>query len=193
MSDRIEVRNAERSGSGKTRIAHGTGGDPPRPGRMTQDADSVKFVAGQLAPDRDPYLMPCAGGMPGDGNGLTVTVRDLGEVVILGGQGRIVRGSETAILCAAVQQHGRNVILDLSQVDAIDAVGVGALVALQAAGIYLRLDSPNQKVRDVLRDTALESIFEICETLTDDATEEGNAEDQSRGLVASGAGVTANR
>ena len=137
--------------------------------------------------------MPCAGGMPGDGNVLTVTVRDLGEVVILGGQGRLVRGSETAILCAAVQQHGRNVILDLSQMDAIDAAGVGALVALQAAGIYLRLVSPNQTVRDVLRDTALESVFEICETLTDEAMEESNPQDQSQGLVPSGAGVAANR
>jgi anti-anti-sigma factor len=131
--------------------------------------------------------------MPGDGHVLTVSVRDLGEAVILGGQGRIVRGSETAILCAAVQQHGRNVILDLSQVDAIDGAGVGALVALQAAGIYLRLVSANQKVRDVLRDTALESVFEICETLTGEAMEESNPQDQSRGLVASGAGVKANR
>ena len=192
MSDRIEVRNPEEWGRGKPPIPEGTRGGPPRPGPVTQEEDSVNFVEGQVAPDRDQRLMPCAGGMPEDGHVLSVTVRDLGEMVILGGQGRIVRGSETAILCAAVQQHGRNVILDLSQVDAIDAAGIGALVALQAAGIYLTLVGPNQKVRDVLRDTALESVFEICDTLTDEAMEESNP-GQSRGLVASGDGLTANR
>ena len=65
---------------------------------------------------------------------LTVTVDDLGEVVILRCLGRIVRGTETAILCTAVRQHGHNIILDLRKVDAIDAAGIGLLVSLQAAG-----------------------------------------------------------
>ena len=56
---------------------------------------------------------------------LTINVRDLGNVVILRCQGRIVRGEETSILCAAVQQHGREVILDLQRVHAIDAAGIG--------------------------------------------------------------------
>jgi len=37
----------------------------------------------------------------------------------------LLQGQETAILCAAVQQHGRDAILDLRKVDAIDAAGVG--------------------------------------------------------------------
>jgi len=93
---------------------------------------------------------------------LKVTVEDLREVVILHCVGRIVRGAETAILCAAVRQHGRNIILDLGGVDALDAAGVGVLISLQAAGIYLRLMDPNQNVREVLRVTELESVFEIC-------------------------------
>ena len=40
---------------------------------------------------------------------LTVTVQTLGDVVILQCQGRIVGGEETGILCAAVQQHGRDI------------------------------------------------------------------------------------
>ena len=95
---------------------------------------------------------------------LNVTVQKLGEVVILHCQGRIVRGQETAILCAAVQQHGRDVILDLRKVDAIDAAGIGVLVSLQAAGIYLRLTAPSEQVREILRLTKLDSIFEICES-----------------------------
>ena len=95
---------------------------------------------------------------------LNVTVEKLGDVAILRCQGRIVRGQETAILCCAVQQHGRDVILDLRKVDAIDAAGIGVLVSLQAAGIYLRLMAPNEQIREILRLTKLDSIFEICES-----------------------------
>ena len=94
---------------------------------------------------------------------LNVTVQKLGDVAILHCQGRIVRGQETAILCAAVQQHGRDVILDLRKVDAIDAAGMDVLVSLQAAGIYLRLMVPGEQVREVLRLTKPDSVFEICE------------------------------
>ena len=49
---------------------------------------------------------------------LTVTVQELDDDVILRCLGKIVRGEETAILCAAVRHRGRNVILDLGGVDA---------------------------------------------------------------------------
>jgi anti-anti-sigma factor len=100
---------------------------------------------------------------------LTVTVKDSDNGVVLQCQGRIVRGDETAILCAAVRQEGRNVTLDLAGVDAIDAAGVGSLVSLQASGIYLTLLNPTDQVREVLKVTQLESIFEIRESR---ATEE---------------------
>lgn len=95
---------------------------------------------------------------------LTVTVQDLSEVVILRCLGRIVRGDETAILCPAMQQEGRNIVLDLAQVDAIDDAGIGALVSLQAAGVYLKLVNPIPQVREMLKVTKLDSIFEICES-----------------------------
>jgi len=92
---------------------------------------------------------------------LTVTVKDSDDGVVLQCQGRIVRGDETAILCAAVRQKGRNVTLDLTGVDAIDAAGIGCLVSLQASGIYLKLLNPTDQVREVLRVTQIDSIFEI--------------------------------
>jgi anti-anti-sigma factor len=95
---------------------------------------------------------------------LTVIVENLAEVVVLRCLGRIVRGDETSILCSAVQQQSRNVVLDLTKVDAIDAAGIGALVSLQAAGVYLKLLNPTQQVREVLKVTKLDSIFEICES-----------------------------
>jgi anti-anti-sigma factor len=94
---------------------------------------------------------------------LTVTVKESDDGVVLQCQGRIVRGDETAILCAAVRQEGRNVTLDLTGVDAIDAAGIGSLVSLQASGIYLTLLNPTEQVREVLKVTQLESIFEIRE------------------------------
>jgi anti-anti-sigma factor len=93
---------------------------------------------------------------------LNVTVEKFAETVILHCAGRIVRGDETALLCAAVGQHGRNIILDLEKTDAIDAAGVGALISLHAAGVYLRLINPSKAIRDVLRFTHLDSIFEIA-------------------------------
>jgi anti-anti-sigma factor len=94
---------------------------------------------------------------------LKVTVEDLGDVAILRCVGRIVRGHETALLCSAARQQGRNLVLDLTQVDAIDAAGIGALVSLQAARIYLKLVNPSKEVREILKVTELDSIFEICE------------------------------
>jgi anti-anti-sigma factor len=94
---------------------------------------------------------------------LTVTEEIFGDTVVLHCQGRMVRGTETPILCAAIQQHGRNIVLDLSKVDAIDAAGIGALVSLQAAGIYLKLMSLTRPVREVFGLTKLDSVFEICE------------------------------
>ena len=95
---------------------------------------------------------------------LTVTVKEWDDGVVLQCQGRIVRGDETAVLCAAVRYEGRNVTLDLTGVDAIDAAGIGCLVSLQASGIYLTLLNPTEQVREVLRVTQLASIFEIRES-----------------------------
>ena len=92
---------------------------------------------------------------------LNVIIEELGETVILHCIGRLVRGHETALLCAAGGRYGRNIILDLTEVDAIDAAGVGALISLQAAGIYLQLRNPNKAIREVLRVTRVDSIVEI--------------------------------
>lgn len=94
---------------------------------------------------------------------LTVTVKDLGDVVTLSCAGAIVYGAETAILCAAVRQYGRNLVLDLREVDRIDAAGIGALIALQSAGVYFTLKHLAQRVRETLRLSGVEGILEICD------------------------------
>jgi anti-anti-sigma regulatory factor len=80
--------------------------------------------------------------------------------------GRIVRGEESALLCAAVQHHGRDVVLDLGGVSAIDAAGIGALVSLQAAGVYLKIMNATEPVRTVMRLTGSDTVFEISAART---------------------------
>ena len=100
---------------------------------------------------------------------LTVTTHTVADTVILRCHGRLVRGEESALLCAAVRHHGSDVVLDLAGVTAIDAAGIGALVALQAAGVYLKLMNPTESVREVLRLTGMESVFEIEEASVSDS------------------------
>src|ERR1700683_3832540 len=95
---------------------------------------------------------------------LTIATESLDDVLILPCLGRILYGYETILLCSALHQAGRNIVLDLAEVDAIDAAGIGALVALQAAGIYLKLMNPTQPVRETLKVNNLDSIFAICES-----------------------------
>jgi len=96
---------------------------------------------------------------------LNVTIEESEKNVILHCAGQMVRGDETALLCAAIGQPDRNIVVDLSQVDAIDAAGVGALIALQAAGLYLQVLNPAKAIRDVLRLSGLDSVFEIFTSL----------------------------
>jgi anti-anti-sigma regulatory factor len=103
---------------------------------------------------------------------LNVSVENLGEEVLLRCQGELVRGKESSLLCAALGNYGHEIIVDLAEVEAIDAAGSGALLALQAAGVYLRLQNPSGPVLDFLRGKRMESLFEIfgsdvpLETLT---------------------------
>jgi len=117
---------------------------------------------------------------------LTVNVEDVGEVVVLRCSGRMVRGHEAAVLCPALRQESRNVVLDLTEVDAIDAAGVGALVSLQGSGIYLKLLNPTRQVREVLMVTKLNSIFEIFDSQSIAATKQSaqasRPDNQSEGL-----------
>ena len=103
---------------------------------------------------------------------LHVNSEELGDSIVLHCTGRIVKGEEIALLCPAVRQRGRNVILDLGEVDAIDAAGVGALISLQAAGIYLHLLNPTRAVREVLQITGVDSVFEICSSLPTESDEQ---------------------
>jgi anti-anti-sigma factor len=78
--------------------------------------------------------------------------------------GRLVYGRESALFCAAGSRHGRDIIVNLSGVTAIDAAGIGVLVSLQVTGIRLTLVDPSLTVRQVLRLTNLDSVFVVSES-----------------------------
>lgn len=93
---------------------------------------------------------------------LTITLKRKHGMAILDCRGQIVRNQATRLLCLAVGLHGQDVVLDLSNATAIDRSGIGALVSIQAAGIFLRLMDPSEQILSALRLKQVESLFEIC-------------------------------
>ncbi len=98
---------------------------------------------------------------------LTVTVQNLGDVAILRCQGRIVVGVENTILWNAVlsQTNISTLILDLAQVDGIDAGGLGVLLGLRARtrakGILFQLMNVRDRMQQMLELANLHRVFEI--------------------------------
>ena len=92
---------------------------------------------------------------------LNVSVEYLGDTVVLRCQGALVREEEGSLLCLALGHDGYDIVVDLAKVHSIDAAGGAALLALQAAGVYLRLQNPSGPVRDFLCRKGMDSLFEM--------------------------------
>jgi anti-anti-sigma factor len=99
---------------------------------------------------------------------LNATAQKLGDSTVLRCQGRIVIGDAYAILRNAVlrQTHARTLILDLAQVDRIDAGGLGVLLGLRewahSHAIRFPLMNVMNQVEHVLVLTKLDRVFEFC-------------------------------
>ena len=99
---------------------------------------------------------------------LNATAEKLGDSTVLRCQGRIVIGDAYAILRNAVlrQTHTRTLILDLAQVDRIDAGGLGVLLGLRewacSHAIRFRLMNVTDQVEHVLELTKLDRVLEFC-------------------------------
>ncbi|MBZ5646616.1 MAG: STAS domain-containing protein [Acidobacteriia bacterium] len=103
---------------------------------------------------------------------LQISTRILGDVTVVDCNGEIVYGEEAPLLRQKVKellQEGRHVVLNLSEVRAIDSNGVGALVSLmtsaRAPGGDLKLAALGQRMKDVLKVTKLTALFAICDTV----------------------------
>lgn len=98
---------------------------------------------------------------------LTIDVEKTEDVAVVRCSGRIVRGEAVRTLRSAVVAEGntRIVVLDLSEVETIDAGGLTALVSLHHwtgnRGIQLKLVNPSHFVNEMLERTGLNHVFEI--------------------------------
>ena len=98
---------------------------------------------------------------------LTIDVEKTGDVAVVRCVGRIVRGVGVRTLRNAVfaEKDIRIVVIDLSDVEMLDAGGLTALLSLQQwAGnrkVQLKLVNPSRLVRDMLTRTRLNRVFDI--------------------------------
>lgn len=103
----------------------------------------------------------------GGGMSLHIEVEKSREVAVLQCTGRIVRNEALPVLRKVLTSlsHLRVIVLDLSEVDMLDASGLGVLVSLHnwtsARGIQLKLVNPSTLLREMLELTGLTSVFHI--------------------------------
>jgi anti-anti-sigma factor len=97
---------------------------------------------------------------------LTVRAESIDDLAVLKCSGRIVRGQEIVLESAVLEQKvARVVLLDLTEVEALDAGGLTLLVSLHrwanANGKDLKLVNPRPFVFEMLTRTHLDCIFDI--------------------------------
>jgi anti-sigma B factor antagonist len=100
---------------------------------------------------------------------LTTTTRQVGDIVIIDINGRIVLGEASATLRTLVADLLKNghkkILFNLANVSYIDSSGlgqlVGAYVAVRKQDGELKLFHLNNKVHDVLQITKLYTVFDI--------------------------------
>ena len=99
---------------------------------------------------------------------LSIHIENIGEIAVIECEGRIVRSEAAFKLRGAVhsQRHARIIVLDLSEVSAIEGGGLDILVSLhrwaQDHDIRLKLFNPHQSVRDRLEHANSMRQFDIA-------------------------------
>jgi anti-anti-sigma factor len=99
---------------------------------------------------------------------LHATIQKLGDTTVLHCKGRIVIGEAYSILRASVfnQRQARLLVLDLTQVECIDAGGLGALLGIRewahTNAIRFKLMNLMKNVEPILELTRLDRVFEFC-------------------------------
>lgn len=99
----------------------------------------------------------------------TATIREQAGVAIVDFSGALMIGESSALFRRTIGElmgTGRTrVILNFQGLTAVDSAGIGELVAaytlMKARGVRLKLLSPRQKVRDVLKLTSLSTVFDV--------------------------------
>jgi anti-anti-sigma factor len=99
---------------------------------------------------------------------LHVIVQKLGNVTVFRCVGRLVLGDENTILRRTVLSYtgASSVVLDLAQLDDIDAGGLGMLMNLRELtrkkGFEFKLMNATKRVQQILELTNLDRVFDTC-------------------------------
>ena len=100
---------------------------------------------------------------------LAIDVEKNGDVAVVRLNGRLVRGEEVRILRSAVvaEKCSRIVVLDLSDVESLDAGGLTTLLGLhhwsKSHGVQLKLVNPSRFVHEIFARTRLDQVFDISQ------------------------------
>ena len=98
---------------------------------------------------------------------LTIHVDRNGTLSVVRCRGRIVRGQEVHTLRTTVigEKQSRTIVLDLTEVQSLDAGGLNTLVSLHnwagSRGVQLKLANPSAFVYQMLKRTQLDRLFDI--------------------------------
>jgi len=120
---------------------------------------------------------------------LRIDIQSAPPVVRLLCAGRIVLGVEAETLrCMATSRPERLVVVDLQQIYAMDAAGLGLLVELhcqaqQRAGI-LMVANPSPWVRRLMAVTHLESVLQVAGSEATEVAVSDEDEDERRAMSA---------
>lgn len=100
--------------------------------------------------------------------GLEATVQNLGDARVIHLMGRLVRGESCSKLrdVACSQTDAGTIVLNLAEVNGIDACGIGTLLRVQewarSKGTGFKLMNTVDQVHRVLLLTQLDHAFEFC-------------------------------
>jgi anti-sigma B factor antagonist len=105
---------------------------------------------------------------------MKIDIRIIGDVHILGCSGKITLGQGTmtvrTIVLDILKTGGRNIVLNLADVNYIDSPGVGELVSSYTTvvnqGGQLKLLCLTKKIQEVLAITRLLTIFQVYDNET---------------------------
>ena len=100
---------------------------------------------------------------------VSITERQVGDVIILGVAGNIVTGESAdtvrGIIHRLLAEGHRKILLDMAQVMWIDSMGIGELVSALAsvthAGGQIKLLKVRGKIKELLAITGIHMIFAI--------------------------------
>jgi anti-sigma B factor antagonist len=98
---------------------------------------------------------------------LSVRIQKLGDATVIRCAGRMVVPYAEALRNAALRQRRiRTLVLDLADIIAVDAAGLGMLASLRAWGketrTAVKLMNVTPKVEELLQLTKLKPAFEVC-------------------------------